>query len=230
MNTPDPIWKLAAPGNYGKGRTAQISQVTFHHVVGDAPAAIARFQTPGEEVSSTYVIGSNGLLYQCVDVNDTPYTDSNFASNSRSITIEHAGGIPSVPYTDAMYKTSTSLVAYLIEKYGIQSFKRHRDVSDSPTACPGALDVERIVNGAQALLKEKPMDEEDVNAFSDTVYYQLGAGASPEFMATFKGDKPSVAFAKWQTSGDYKRMAELVKDPSNKPVKTLDPGVYEVKG
>lgn len=141
----NPIWKPAAAGNYESGRRNAISRITFHHIVGDAPAAIARFQTAGVQVSATYVIGSDGTLYQCVKEGDTPYTDANADSNSRAITIEHAGP----PYAEAMYKTSVGLVGDLIARYGIKDFKRHRDVSDTPTACPGQLDVERIVNEAK---------------------------------------------------------------------------------
>src|SRR5687767_9556222 len=122
---PTVIQKPAAIGNYAKGRRAKISRITFHHVVGDAPAAIARFQKSGVEVSSTYVVSSTGVIYQCVAEEDTPYTDANSDSNARSITIEHAGGHPSVPYTEAMYQASIRLVSYLIRKYGISDFKRH---------------------------------------------------------------------------------------------------------
>lgn len=148
------IQKPAAKGNYATGRAQRISRITFHHIVGDAPAAIARFQTPGVQVSATYVIGSDGTLYQCVSENDTAYCDGNSDSNARTISIEHAGGLPSVPYTDAMYATSIALVADLIKRYGITDFKRHSEVIDKSvypggTACPGGLDVERIVNGAK---------------------------------------------------------------------------------
>jgi hypothetical protein len=143
------IMRPAAVGNYRIGRINAIRQVTFHHIVGDAPAAIARFQTPGEEVSANYVIGSDGTVYQCVREQDTAYCDANFDSNTRTISIEHAGGLPSVPYTDAMYKASIALCADLVRRYGITDFKRHRDVSSIPTACPGQLDVERIVNAAK---------------------------------------------------------------------------------
>lgn len=174
MKRPSAAWRPAAPGNFRSGRSASISQITFHHIVGDADAAIARFQTNGEEVSATYVIGSDGRLYQTVAEEDTPYTDGNFDSNSRSITIEHAGGLPSVPYTDAMYATSAQLCAYLIDKYGIQSFKRHRDVSDAATECPGGLDVERIIKQAKALIEGGDMllTPDDVEVFIFATLYR----------------------------------------------------------
>jgi hypothetical protein len=140
------IQQPAAKGNYGVGRNRPISRITFHYIYGDAPAAINRFQTPGVEVSATYVIGSDGQIYQMVKESDTPYSDGDFTSNSMTISIEHAGG-NGVPYTDAMYKASIELVCDLINRYGITDFKRHRDIIS--TLCPGELDVERIISGAQ---------------------------------------------------------------------------------
>lgn len=147
------------PNVYTPGRTKPISRITFHHIVGDAPAAISTFNAGQRGDSSSYIIGSDGTIYQYVPENDTPWTDANWDSNQRTISIEHAGGHPSVPYTDAMYEASAQLVAYLIDKYGISDFKRHRDVIDlsrypGGTACPGALDVERIVGNAHTKISE----------------------------------------------------------------------------
>lgn len=157
-----PITQISIPGsNFQQGRAAAIDQITFHHIVGDAPAAISRFQKYGEQVSSTYIIGSDGRIYQCVAERDTPYTDANFSSNSRAITIEHAGGIDSVPYTDAMYAASAKLCASIMSRYNITRFMRHRDVSSVPTACPGALDVERILRqakGVDEMINDSPQE------------------------------------------------------------------------
>jgi hypothetical protein len=161
-----PITQVQIPGsNYQTGRAAKIDQITFHHIVGDAPAALTRFRDRSQIVSATYVIASDGTIYQCVAEKDTPYTDANFGSNSRAITIEHAGGTDAVPYTEAMYEASAALCASIRSRYNITRFKRHREVSDVPTACPGQLDVERIVNGSQSqeddpmVTKEMEMSE-----------------------------------------------------------------------
>jgi hypothetical protein len=167
----DIVWRPAAAGNFGTGRHMPVSRITFHHIVGDAPAAIARFQQPGVEVSSHYVIGSDGIIYQCVNESDTAYCDGNADSNARTISIEHAGGIASVPYTDAMYAASAELVTSLIAKYGISDFKRHREVIDhnvypGGTECCGSLDVERIVKQAQ---EDNMPNEGDI----DNVYLEF---------------------------------------------------------
>lgn len=129
-------------GNYSRGRQLGIDTITFHHIVGDANAALHRFQSTADGISSTYVIGSNGQVYQCVAEGDTPHTNGNWNSNSRSITIEHAGGHHAVPYTEAMYHASIELVRSIRSRHNITQVKRHRDIVG--TACPGGLDVERI--------------------------------------------------------------------------------------
>lgn len=139
-------------GNFTPGRGAPISQITFHHIVGDAPSALAMFANARNARSANYVIHSNGTIYAVVPESDTAWCDGNWESNQRTISIEHAGGHPSVPYSEAMYDASARLCAYLIDRYGITNFKRHRDVSSSPTACPGGLDVERILARARELL------------------------------------------------------------------------------
>jgi len=142
----------AHPTNFTGGRNRAISRITFHYIVGDAGGARARFNTPNEQVSATYIIGSNGAIFNSVAEEHCAWADGNSESNNMTISIEHAGGHPSVPYTAQMYAASAQLVAYLIDKYKINDFKRHRDVSRSPTACPGELDCERIINEARRLI------------------------------------------------------------------------------
>lgn len=135
------IQRPADPSNYAKGRRHTIDQITYHHIVGNAPGGTDHFRTPGTDVSSTYAIAADGTIYQYVAESDTPYTDANSLSNSRAITIEHAGP----PYAEPMYQASIALCRDIQSRHNITRFMRHRDVSDKPTACPGALDVERII-------------------------------------------------------------------------------------
>lgn len=139
------IQRPADPSNYRKGRTHAIDQITFHHIVGNAPGGTDHFTRPNQYVSSTYAIAADGTIYQYVQEGDTPWTDANADSNSRAITIEHAGP----PYAEAMYKASIELCRDIRSRYNITRFKRHRDVSDTPTACPGELNVERIVKESE---------------------------------------------------------------------------------
>jgi hypothetical protein len=225
MTKPPYTWVPAADGNYGDGRSAPITQITFHHIVGDAQAAIARFQTPGVEVSATYIIGSDGRLYQAVHEEDTPFTDGNYASNSRSITIEHAGGLPSVPYTEAMYQTSIQLVAYLLGKYDIQQFKRHRDVSDSPTACPGSLDVERIIREAQGgAMSKDVLTKEEVQVAHKLAFFEPAPKSTLDY---YVGKDLSTMLTDFAASDPRKAVEARFNSPSSEKLEQIKKIVQE---
>jgi hypothetical protein len=241
---PPVISKPAAPGNYEQGRKAPISRITFHHIVGDAPAAIVRFQTPGVEVSSNYVIGSDGTIYQCVADTDTPYCDGNYDSNSRTIAIEHAGGIAGTPYTELMYQASIKLVRYLIGKYNIADFQRHRDVIDKTrypggTACPGALNVERIVKEAK---ENEMVDDATARAMLTATTLLAQNGDTPDRQPTKEevenliGRTPLDALKQVMTYEPWKHNLAKVKyydhDVNNSgggSFTVLGPGKYEVR-
>jgi hypothetical protein len=158
MAVPKPnITRISIPTNhYGHGRAATISQISEHHVVGDAVHVINKARS--KVFSTTFTIAMDGTIYQLVEINDTPFCDNDWRSNARSITIEHAGGLESYPYTEAMYKSSIALHAWLFETYGQLNCVRHRDIPEilaqpaKATACPGQLNVEYIVNEAKKLL------------------------------------------------------------------------------
>lgn len=202
--------------NYGGARGVPIDTIVFHHIVGDAQAAISRFRQEGVEVSSTYIIGSNGEAYYTVDESKVPYTNGNYEWNRRSITIEHAGG-GGVPYTEPMYQASINLVRDIRKRHQITQFKRHRDIK--ATACPGDLDVERIIKYS----KEEPMfnegDRKNINLYlfgedrghfkgavgkdwKNAMYY--GVLETPDFkiaQTVNKGDAPAINSAFSRTDG-----------------------------
>lgn len=197
--------------NYG-GKRPTPTHITLHHIVGDAPAAIARFRQQSG-VSATFVIGSDGTIYQMLPIDTIPYTDGNYTSNKRAITIEHAGGHPSVPYTTAMYNSSIALTAWLRQEYGIpeSNMLLHRDVIDRTaypggTACPGSLDTERIKTESSKLLNgEIPMNEGDV--FNMYVAL-LGRQPDPAGKATYVGKPWHDVFYSITHSDEYAKRQE----------------------
>jgi hypothetical protein len=151
-------------GNHGGPRAAQPTHITDHHIVGDAIHAINRFEQAGQEASSTFIIGSDGTIYQELDIMTIPYTDSNMTSNRRAITIEHAGGHANYPYTEAMYKSSIHLHAWLKQQYGIpnSNILQHKQVTlpTRPTACAGGLNTDRIKKDSDTLLQGGSMSKD----------------------------------------------------------------------
>lgn len=176
-------WVGAHPNNFTVGRPGgSIGQrETFHHIVGSGYAAEQTFNNPTRQASAHFSVDYDGEIRQHVRIDDTAYSDGNWGSNLITISVEHAGGIPSIPYTDPMYEASAQLRAWLRENYGSLYAVRHRQVSTSPTECSGGLDVERIVGRAEEIIRQyntptpPPAPEwlRNRQSYSATVYAQL---------------------------------------------------------
>lgn len=80
----------AYSGNYTRGRNQNISKITIHHMAGilSAEQCGAIFQRVGRNGSSNYGIGNDGKIGLYVDECNTPWTDGNWDSNCKSVTIE----------------------------------------------------------------------------------------------------------------------------------------------
>lgn len=81
----------AYSGNYSKGRSGRkIEAITIHHMAGilSAKECGKLFQDINRKGSSHYGIGNDGEIAQYVDEQNTAWTNSNWDSNCKSITIE----------------------------------------------------------------------------------------------------------------------------------------------
>lgn len=143
-----------ASGNWESARRgAQITKVVIHTIVGTTADADARFKRSGQQASAHYGVGLAGDLAQWVEEGDTAYHAGNISVNLASVGIEHEdGGRYNDPRPDALYTTSSRLVRDICNRYQLPidraTVRAHREVSNAPTACPDALDVERIVRMA----------------------------------------------------------------------------------
>lgn len=163
MAVPAPtiIQRPAHPNNYAVGRVGgRNGQFTFHHVVGSAESAAQVFQNPGRLASSTYTVTDiPGVVFQHVHINNTPYTDGNGASNSRSITCEHHGDWRFGYRNETVIQNSAMLIAWLRDQGLITHYHRHREVSMIATTCSADLPVQEIWDRATAIInasKGKP--------------------------------------------------------------------------
>lgn len=154
------VWNGAHHTNFTVGRPGggRNGQVTKHHIVGSEDSAIAVFKNPSRNGSAHFVVGDRDIT-QMVNLKDTAWTDGNWQSNLRTITIEHEGGWTRVngkyaPYTDGMIENAAKLIAWLRDQGYVTHFKLHRDVSTTGTVCPGDLPVERIWNRASQIIAQ----------------------------------------------------------------------------
>ncbi|HYT41826.1 MAG TPA: peptidoglycan recognition family protein [Methylomirabilota bacterium] len=151
----DPTTKL---GNYDQSRS-NIDRVIIHTMVGSAQAAANRFADLNSNVSAHYGVRLDGTLIHWLEETYTAYHAGDYLMNQRSIGIEHEdGGDYNGVRPDILYATSAKLVADICQFYNIpidrKHILKHSEVSDAPTGCPDALDIDRIVR--QAILVPPP--------------------------------------------------------------------------
>lgn len=136
----------AYAGNYsGPEARLNITDITIHHMAGVLSAAQcgAIFQRIGRRGSSHYGIGVGGEIAWYVDENCVAWTNSNWPSNQRSITIETSNSSTGGdwPVSDAALSSLVKLVADIAKRNGLgklvvgKNLTKHNDFA--PTNCPG---------------------------------------------------------------------------------------------
>jgi N-acetyl-anhydromuramyl-L-alanine amidase AmpD len=130
---PGAVWMgPAATGNYESGRSGNtITYIIIHTTEDTMPGALTRFQTPGEQASSHYIIGTNGTIWQVVSDSDTAYHAGNLTYNRRSIGIELEGYADGRPTGDFTWQSNTqftalkNLINWLATQYSIPKDRTH---------------------------------------------------------------------------------------------------------
>lgn len=80
----------------------------------DAPGTISWFRNPRSHVSSHFVIGRTGLVYQCVPLNRMAWAEAYY--NNRGISIEHIG-YTGQKLTNRQLHASLELLVWLHEQF-----------------------------------------------------------------------------------------------------------------
>jgi N-acetyl-anhydromuramyl-L-alanine amidase AmpD len=122
------------PTNYGnydpanRPKDMKIKYIVIHDTEGSYESAISWFQNPASYVSAHYVIrSSDGAITEMVRPSDVAWHDGDWYMNMHSIGIEHEGVAAqgATWYTEAMYRSSATLVRYLSAKYNIPLDRQH---------------------------------------------------------------------------------------------------------
>jgi hypothetical protein len=198
-------------GNYTKGRSGRkVEAITIHHMAGKLTAEQCGriFQTVGRNGSSHYGIGYNGEIANYVDEIDTAWTNSNWDSNCKSITIEtsndQTGGNWHV--SDKSLNSLIKLVADIAKRNNLVPLVKGKNLTwhsmFANTACPGTYLMSKIdyiiaeankINNTQVNVYYRVKTRE--NGWLDEVknlndYAGLGKNAIIGFMV--KVDKGSI--------------------------------------
>lgn len=193
---------LPTPQNYAPGRDGRtVDRIVIHTMVGWIAQADATFRS-ARRTSANYGVRVDGSIWQWVSEDDTAYHAGDWETNLRSIGIEHEdGGDYNGTRPDALYAASSELVADICRRRGIpcdsEHIVPHRSIV--ATACPDALDVDRIIRGAQALLGGNAvLGSSTVTAAQLSAYCPTAPSGVPELYATLAvqvGIRPEIAFA-----------------------------------
>lgn len=173
----------AYQGNYTKGRSGRkIEAITIHHMAGrlTAKQCGAIFQRPGREGSSHYGIGYDGKIALYVDESNTAWTNSNWDSNCKSVTIETSDDNSSWYVNDTTLNSLIKLVADIAKRNNLGKLVKgknltwHSLVADKgrETTCPGDYLRSKI----QYIADEANKINGYGSAISDTkvnVYYRV---------------------------------------------------------
>lgn len=159
MRLPGTTFYPAHATNYTKGRNRPITKFTVHHSAGWEQTLRYLWGDPARNGSSTlYVSGT--VREQYVELEDTPWTNGNFASNSESITCETRGVWLNGYYDQATLNNLEEVMYQCLKLYPHLQLTFHQDVSDSYTQCPGDLKHKGYAvqcwNNAKARLAPKP--------------------------------------------------------------------------
>lgn len=135
----------ADPSNYTKGRNTKITDITIHHMAGvlSAEQCGGIFARAGRNGSSHYGIGNGGEIGQYVNEEDTAWTNSNWPSNCRSVTIETSNSATGGewPVGDAAYNSLIKLVADIAKRNNLGTLVAGQNLTwhsmFAPTTCPG---------------------------------------------------------------------------------------------
>lgn len=135
---------LAYEGNYSKGRSGRkIEQICLHHMAGRLTAEQCGkiFQQVGRYGSSHYGIGYDGRIGQYVDESDTAWTNSNWDSNCKSVTIETSDNDNSWYVNDTTLNSLIKLVADIAKRNNLGTLVPSKNLTwhsmFTNTSCPG---------------------------------------------------------------------------------------------
>lgn len=128
----------AAKSNYTVGRGRPIKKITIHHMAGTPDTLRWLWGDPNRNASSHFGVFPD-KIEQYVKVEDTAWTNSNWASNQESITIEVWGDWRNGFVSWETLNNLKELLVAVRASYPEATMEFHQDVSLTATQCPAEL-------------------------------------------------------------------------------------------
>lgn len=154
---------------------AKVTTIVLHHMDStDFNGVLAMWHNATRSGSANYGISNEGEIWGVVDESLRAWSlgykydggkGAAFDRHSICFEIENSSTNPPYPVSDAAHEAAARLVADICKRYGIVCNRTnvlgHREVytrygASYATACPGGLDMDRIVNRANQILTNAP--------------------------------------------------------------------------
>lgn len=164
--------------NYSAGRFGYKPEAIVIHIAeGYLDGAYSWFNNASSQVSSHYMVGRNGAIWQFVKDEDTAWhaggvNNPNWSlfkpgvnPNFYTIGIEHEG-FTGEKWSNEMYQATAELIAFLCAKFSIDLDRNHiighnQINSVSRKNCPGSgVDFSRLINQALTFYEDPKVVEE----------------------------------------------------------------------
>lgn len=169
----------ADEGNYTKGRSGRnIEAITLHHMAGRLTAEQCGeiFQAKGRYGSSHYGVGYDGRIASYVDEEDTAWTNSNWDSNCKSITIEISDNDNSWYVNDTTLDAVIKLVADIAKRRDLGTLVPGKNLTwhsmFTNTTCPGDYlrsKMQYIADEANKINNSEPIKEKTTEELAQEV-------------------------------------------------------------
>lgn len=169
----------ADEGNYTKGRDGRsIEAITIHHMAGRLTAKQCGriFQAKGRYGSSHYGVGYDGSIANYVDEEDTAWTNSNWDSNYKSVTIEISDNDNSWYVNDITLNAVIKLVADIAKRRNLGILVPGKNLTwhsmFTSTTCPGDYlrsKMQYIADEANKINNPEPIKEKTTEELAQEV-------------------------------------------------------------
>lgn len=129
VDYPGAIWVPAVEGNFSaqnRPSDEKIDRIVVHDIEGPAASAISIFQDKTRQVSSHYIVGGDGQIYQMVREHNVGFHAGNREFNHHSIGIETEGySFRPGWYSPTIYEAEAKLVRDITTRYAIPRDRAH---------------------------------------------------------------------------------------------------------
>jgi N-acetyl-anhydromuramyl-L-alanine amidase AmpD len=121
----DVLWLKSGNHTSSARKISSVDRIVIHVTEGSFWGAVTWLRNPRSHGSSHYVISRGGAVVQLVSTSDVAWHAGNRWTNRRSIGIEHEGFTKRGGFTEAQYRASAQLVAYLAQRAGMPLDRGH---------------------------------------------------------------------------------------------------------